>query len=122
MARLGSVRAYVVHGSDGLGELTITGPSAVFAVQHGTVSRIELVPGDFGLKQQKGNVIPGGDAEQNRGRAAIAATQQRQRQQRIGGSRDGMAPEEQRRGHRTPSGQSSTRNVCRMIRRSRKGL
>jgi anthranilate phosphoribosyltransferase len=66
MARLGSVRAYVVHGSDGLGELTITGPSAVFAVQKGTVSRIELVPGDFGLKQQPGNVIPGGDVEQNR--------------------------------------------------------
>jgi anthranilate phosphoribosyltransferase len=66
MARLGSLRAYVVHGSDGLGELTITGPSTVFAVQHGAVSRIELSPRDFGLERQAGNGIAGGDAEQNR--------------------------------------------------------
>lgn len=66
MARLGSHRAYVVHGSDGLGELTITGPSTVFAVQHGTVSRIELCPADFGIKQQPGEGIQGGDAAQNR--------------------------------------------------------
>jgi len=66
MARLGAVRAYVVHGSDGLGELTITGPSTVFAVQHGAVSRIELEPGDFGLKRQSGDTIPGGNVEQNR--------------------------------------------------------
>jgi anthranilate phosphoribosyltransferase len=66
MARLGSVRAYVVHGSDGLGELTLGGPSTVFAVQHGAVSRIELLPEDFGLKQQPITAIPGGDADVNR--------------------------------------------------------
>jgi anthranilate phosphoribosyltransferase len=66
MARLGALRAYVVHGSDGLGELTITGPSTVFAVQHGMVSRMEVVPEDFGLKPQSGEGIGGGDAEQNR--------------------------------------------------------
>jgi anthranilate phosphoribosyltransferase len=46
--------------------LTLGGPSAVFAVQHGAVSRIEVVPGDFGLKEQPSSAIPGGDAEQNR--------------------------------------------------------
>jgi anthranilate phosphoribosyltransferase len=66
MARLGSHRAYVVHGSDGLGELTITGPSTVFAVQHGAVSRMELSPEDFGLKRQPRDGILGGDVEQNR--------------------------------------------------------
>jgi anthranilate phosphoribosyltransferase len=66
LARLGSHRAYVVHGSDGLGELTITGPSTVFAVQHGAVSRIELSPADFGLETQSGHGIQGGDVEQNR--------------------------------------------------------
>src|SRR4029077_8611462 len=66
MARLGSHRAYVVHGSDGLGELTITGPSTVFAVQYGAVSRIELSPADFGLVQQPGNGVLGGDVDQNR--------------------------------------------------------
>jgi len=65
MARLGSHRAYVVHGSDGLGELTITGPSTVFAVQHGTVSPMELSPEDFGLKRQSGEGIAGGDVERN---------------------------------------------------------
>jgi anthranilate phosphoribosyltransferase len=66
MARLGSVRAYVVHGSDGLGELTLGGPSTVFAVQHGAVSRLELVPEDFGLPRQPITAIPGGDADMNR--------------------------------------------------------
>jgi anthranilate phosphoribosyltransferase len=66
MARLGSHRGYVVHGSDGLGELTITGPSTVFAVQHGAVSRIELSPADFGLSVQSGDSIEGGDIESNR--------------------------------------------------------
>jgi anthranilate phosphoribosyltransferase len=66
MARLGSHCGYVVHGSDGLGELTITGPSTVFAVQHGAVSRIELSPADFGLSVQSGDSIQGGDIESNR--------------------------------------------------------
>ncbi len=66
MARLGSHRGFVVHGSDGLGELTITGPSTVFAVQHGAVSRIELSPVDFGLAVQPAQGILGGDIEANR--------------------------------------------------------
>ena len=66
MARLGSVRAYVVHGSDGLGELTITGPSTVFAVENGGVSRMEVSPEDFGLKPQPAAGIEGGDVEKNR--------------------------------------------------------
>lgn len=71
LARLGSHRAYVVRGSDGLGELTITGPSTVFAVQHGAVSRMELSPEDFGLKRQPGDGILGGDVEQNRAIAEL---------------------------------------------------
>ena len=66
LAQLGSKRAFVVHGSDGLGELTIAGPSTVFAVQHGAVSRFELTPADFGLRPQATSSIPGGDAEFNR--------------------------------------------------------
>lgn len=66
MARLGCLRAFVVHGSDGLGELTITGPSTVFKIEHGTVSRIELSPGDFGLEVQAAEGICGGDVECNR--------------------------------------------------------
>src|SRR5579863_2224842 len=65
VARLGSHRGYVVHGSDGLGELTITGPSTVFAIQHGAVSRIELSPSDFGLAVQSAEGIQGGDVAAN---------------------------------------------------------
>jgi anthranilate phosphoribosyltransferase len=66
MARLGAHRGYVVHGSDGLGELTITGPSTVFAIQHGAVSRIELSPHDFDIAVQSAEGIKGGDVEANR--------------------------------------------------------
>lgn len=66
MARLGSHRGYVVHGSDGLGELTITGPSTVFAVTQGAVSRMELSPRDFGLAVQSEVGIQGGGVELNR--------------------------------------------------------
>jgi len=44
LARLGSHRAFVVNGSDGLDELTLTGPSTVFAVQSCAVDRLELSP------------------------------------------------------------------------------
>jgi anthranilate phosphoribosyltransferase len=66
LARLGSRRAYVVNGSDGLDELTITGPSTVFAVQNGVVDRIVVSPGDFGLAPQPGDTLRGGDTERNR--------------------------------------------------------
>jgi anthranilate phosphoribosyltransferase len=66
MARLGSHRGYVVHGSDGLGELTITGPSTVFSIAQGAVSRIELLPADFGIAVQSGVGIRGGGVELNR--------------------------------------------------------
>jgi anthranilate phosphoribosyltransferase len=66
LARLGSRRAYVVNGSDGLDELTITGPSSIFAVQNGAVDRIVVSPGDFGIATQSGNALRGGDTGKNR--------------------------------------------------------
>jgi anthranilate phosphoribosyltransferase len=66
LARLGSRRAYVVNGSDGLDELTITGPSTVFAVENGVVDRIVVSPGDFGIAPQPGEALRGGDADRNR--------------------------------------------------------
>lgn len=66
LAALGLVRGYVVHGSDGLGELTITGPSTVFAINHGTVTRRILSPEDFGFTPQPASSIEGGGVELNR--------------------------------------------------------
>lgn len=65
LGRLGSRRAYVVNGSDGLDELTITGPSTVFAVQSGVVDRIVVSPEDFGIRRQPGDAMRGGNAERN---------------------------------------------------------
>ena len=66
LARLGSHRAFVVNGSDGLDELTLTGSSTVFAVQNGAVDRLELSPEDFGLKRAPAEALKGGDSQQNR--------------------------------------------------------
>jgi anthranilate phosphoribosyltransferase len=66
LARLGSRRAYIVNGADGLDELTITGPSTVFAVQNGLVDRIVVSPEDFGIAPQAGETMRGGDAGRNR--------------------------------------------------------
>jgi anthranilate phosphoribosyltransferase len=56
----------VVHGSDGLGEATITGPSTVFAIDRGRVERITVTPEDFGLAPRPAGEIRGGNAEKNR--------------------------------------------------------
>jgi anthranilate phosphoribosyltransferase len=66
MALLGLRKGYVVHGSDGLGEVTITGPSTVFAIENGTVERITVAPEDFGFAPRSGEEIRGGNAERNR--------------------------------------------------------
>src|SRR5271168_2271253 len=44
LKNLGSVRAWVVHGSDGLDEITTSGPTAVAALEHGVVKNFEIAP------------------------------------------------------------------------------
>jgi anthranilate phosphoribosyltransferase len=61
----GLQRGYVVHGSDGLGELTLAGPSTVFSVAAGIVERQTLSPEDFGFAPQSLDGIRGGDIVQN---------------------------------------------------------
>ena len=66
LARLGLERGYVVHGSDGLGELTTTGPALVFDVRAGVVTRLTLAPEDFGLPRHPFDALLGGNAARNR--------------------------------------------------------
>jgi anthranilate phosphoribosyltransferase len=66
LARLGLERGYTVHGSDGLGELTITGPSTVFAIRNGAVAKHTLHPEDFGLTPKPAETICGADAQRNK--------------------------------------------------------
>ena len=62
---LGSVKAWVVHGSDGLDELTVTGPSAVAELAQGAVRSFETTPEDAGLKRWPLSDIVGGSPEDN---------------------------------------------------------
>ena len=62
---LGADRVWVVHGSDGLDELTTTGPSFVAELKDGAVSTFEVSPADAGIAIAKPEDLKGGDAETN---------------------------------------------------------
>jgi anthranilate phosphoribosyltransferase len=64
-ARLGTERAYVVHGSDGLDEITITGPTTVFLVEDGKVQKGSWSPQDFGVETAAIEQLQGGSPEDN---------------------------------------------------------
>ena len=65
LGTLGSERAFVVHGSDGLDEMTLTGPTRVSELKNGSVSTYDVLPGDFGLAQAPADALKGGDADYN---------------------------------------------------------
>lgn len=62
---LGAKRAFVVHGSDGLDELTTTGTSTVSELRGGQVHTYTVHPGDFGLPTNQLAELRGGDAQVN---------------------------------------------------------
>jgi anthranilate phosphoribosyltransferase len=65
LKNLGSERAFVVHGSDGLDEITIAGPTAIASLVNGEVKTFDITPEDVGLKRAKADELRGGDAEHN---------------------------------------------------------
>jgi anthranilate phosphoribosyltransferase len=65
LKNLGSERAYVVHGSDGLDEITTSGPTTVAALENGKVTTFEINPADVGFAVSKPEQLRGGDAETN---------------------------------------------------------
>lgn len=65
LGTLGAERAWVFHGSDGLDELTTTGPSTVCEYHEGKTRMFELSPEDAGLPVAKPEDLKGGDAEYN---------------------------------------------------------
>ena len=62
-------RAFVVHGKDGLDEVTSTGPTLVFEIQGDRLTQHEWTPADFGLDAVPGDALAGGNRAMN---AAIA--------------------------------------------------
>src|SRR6266853_1314145 len=65
LSMLGLQRALVVHGSDGLDEITITAATRIAEVRDGQVHSYEVTPEVFGLQRAKLEVISGGDASHN---------------------------------------------------------
>ena len=65
LGRLGAAHAWVVHGSDGLDELTITGPSLVAEWKDGAVTTFSVDPSQAGLPVSDGTALLGGDAMEN---------------------------------------------------------
>jgi len=65
LAILGVERAFVVHGADGLDEISLSGETHVAEVEHGAVRSYRVAPEDFGLKRAPLEALRGGDAPEN---------------------------------------------------------
>lgn len=62
---LGSESIWVVHGSDGLDEITTVGPTSVAELKGGKIRTFEISPEDAGLPRAKPEALKGGDGEHN---------------------------------------------------------
>ena len=65
LSELGLRRALVVHGRDGLDEITITGATLIAEVRDGRLHSYEVTPEEFGLRRAPLSDIAGGDAQEN---------------------------------------------------------
>ncbi len=65
LLRLGSERAFVVHGADGLDEITLTTSTTIASLENGTVRTFEVAPEDVGLSRVLPEMLRGGDALTN---------------------------------------------------------
>jgi anthranilate phosphoribosyltransferase len=65
LKNLGTTRAWVVHGTDGLDEITITGPTLVAKLENGVITQDELSPEDFSVIPATPEKLKGGDATVN---------------------------------------------------------
>lgn len=74
LKNLGAERAYVVHGSDGLDEITTAGPTTVASLADGRIETFEITPEQVGLARSAPDTLRGGDAVENA--AALTAVLQ----------------------------------------------
>ena len=65
LGMLGADRALVVHGSDGLDEITTTGPTHAALAESGRVEAVEIDPLEWGIPRAEAADLAGGDAEEN---------------------------------------------------------
>ncbi|OGS17467.1 MAG: anthranilate phosphoribosyltransferase [Elusimicrobia bacterium RIFOXYA2_FULL_50_26] len=67
LRNLGTKRAWVVHGEDGMDEITITGPTTIADLNNDEINLFTITPEQFGLKSASLAELKGGDAKQNAG-------------------------------------------------------
>ncbi|MBR1120723.1 anthranilate phosphoribosyltransferase [Bradyrhizobium lablabi] len=65
LKNLGAQAVWVVHGSDGLDEITLTGPTSVAALENGSIRSFEVTPEEAGLPIAPAGALRGGDADAN---------------------------------------------------------
>jgi anthranilate phosphoribosyltransferase len=65
LKELGSKKVWTVHGSDGLDEMTTTGPTLVVALEDGAIRRFTVTPDEVGLPTAKLEDLKGGDPAHN---------------------------------------------------------
>ena len=65
LKNLGAEHVWIVHGSDGLDEITTSGPTSVAALENGSIRTFEISPEEFGLRKVKPEALRGGDAAAN---------------------------------------------------------
>ena len=65
IAALGMPRGFVVHGSDGLDEITTTGPTSAWEIRNGKVEARTLEPADFAVRTASADHLRGGDRQVN---------------------------------------------------------
>lgn len=65
LASLGAESAFVVHGEDGLDEVTTSGPTYILRLKDGEITHAEFTPEDFGVARSRLSDLVGGDVEAN---------------------------------------------------------
>jgi len=65
LSELGTERAWVVHGEDGLDEITLAGKTHIAEAEHGEVKTFQIGPEDFGFETGALDHLRGGDADAN---------------------------------------------------------
>ncbi|HKX28234.1 MAG TPA: anthranilate phosphoribosyltransferase [Blastocatellia bacterium] len=78
LSRLGTRRSWVVHGEDGLDEVTLAGSTNVYEALPNGIKQFKISPGDFGLSRAGMQGLNGGTAEENAEIIRAVLTGQRQ--------------------------------------------
>jgi anthranilate phosphoribosyltransferase len=65
LGRLGCRHALVVHGEDGLDEMTLGGPTLVYELKEGDIRSYRVTPEEVGLRPAIGQAVKGGSPQEN---------------------------------------------------------